>query len=95
MVGGGSIGERDFETGLAGNGERGHGHAVGEGRRGAARLERLGTDRRKQDAVEAEGIAGGASDGQVAEMGRVKTAAEESHSAAGGVRQARRWLFGH
>jgi hypothetical protein len=59
------------------------------------RLQRLSADRRKQDAVQPESTASGTSHGQVAEMRRVKTAAEEGHPAAGRVRQARRWLFGH
>jgi hypothetical protein len=54
------------------------------------RLQRLSADGNEQYAVEAEGVAGGACDGEVAEMGRVKTAAEEGHAGAGRVRQARR-----
>jgi hypothetical protein len=47
------------------------------------RLQRLSTDRDKQHAVQPESIAGRASDSQVTEMGRVKTAAEEGDTGAG------------
>jgi hypothetical protein len=43
------------------------------------RLEWLRTYGGEQYAIELEGVAGGAGHGEVAKMGRVKTAAEEGH----------------
>ena len=74
------IGERDGKGGIAGNGEAGHGEAVGEGSGGTLRLERLFADGREEDGFEAERSVGGTSDLEMAEVRRIKTAPEESHA---------------
>src|ERR1035441_1897790 len=73
----GGIGQGDREAWLAGYGQPGHGQAVSERGRRTPRLERLRADRGEEDGVEAERRPGSARHGQMAQMGRVETAAEE------------------
>lgn len=76
-VGAGRIDERNFDAGLAGEGEPGHGDAVIEGRGVVMWLERLGGDGRDQDAVEREPLAGEPREGDMAAMGRVEGSAKQ------------------
>jgi hypothetical protein len=74
------IGQGDGKGGVAGNGETGHGEAVGECGGGTLGLERLFTDWCEEDRVEAERSLSGTSDLEMAEVRRIKTASKESHA---------------
>ena len=80
--GGGCVHERDGKGGLVGDGEAGHGDAVGKTGGGAVRLERLCADGREEHGVKLERVARGAGHGEMAAMGRVKTASEKGYATA-------------
>jgi hypothetical protein len=59
-----------------------------ESRGRAARLERLRTDRGKKHGIEAERLLGSTRHRQMAQVGRIKAAAEEGYAARAGRRLA-------
>jgi len=56
------------------------------------RLERLRTDRGKEDAIEAERRTGSACNGQMTQMRRVKAAAEKGYATAAARRQVHAFM---
>jgi len=66
--------------GFAGDGELDHGCAVFEAGAGAAGFQGLKADRGEEDSIERESLPGGVGDGQMAEVGRVEAASEESYA---------------
>ena len=71
------IGKRNRKPRLAFDGQPGHRQPVFKACRRSLGLERLRADRRKQNGIQMEGIAGGTRNGQMAQMRRVETSAEE------------------
>jgi hypothetical protein len=67
-----------METLVLGAGEGGHGKAVGEGGGVCVGLERLAARRGEEDRIEVKGVGSGGGDGEVAAVGRVEGAAEQS-----------------
>jgi hypothetical protein len=78
------ISERESKSGVAGNGETGHGEAVSEGGCGTLGFERLFAYGGKEHGVEAKRGLGGASHLEMAEVRRIETASKESHARMGG-----------
>ena len=76
------IGKRNGEARLVGDGQAGHGQAVSKAAVDPWGLERLRADRGKEHGIEAERRTGSARHGQMTQMGRVKTAAEEGDATA-------------
>jgi len=77
------IGERNREPRLVADGQASHGHAVWKAGGGTMGLERLRADRGEEHGIEAKRRTGSARHGQMTQMGRVKTAAEEGNATAG------------
>ena len=77
-----SIGKRNGEARLAGDGQAGHGQAVFKAGGGSMRFERLRSDRGKKHGIQMERGTGSARHCQMTQMRRVKTAAEEGDATA-------------
>jgi hypothetical protein len=73
----GGVGEGDLKARLVLDGQAGHLDAVCEAGCGAQRLEGLKAYWSEKHPIQVERLAGRASDGKMAEVGRVETASEE------------------
>ncbi len=78
------IGKRNSESRLAGNGHLGHGQAVFIAGRRSMRLERLCANRGKEHGIQPKSRTSSARNRQMAQMGRVKAAAEEGNATGAG-----------
>src|SRR5271157_925793 len=78
----GGVGQREGKGGVGGNRQTGHGQAVFKAGYSALRLERLRSHGGEEHGVEAESRPGGACYAEMAEVGRVESAAEKGDAAA-------------
>jgi len=78
------IDQRNRKAFFVGNRQARHGYAMLKAGRSAVWLERLTADGRKKHAIQLKRQLGGASNGQMRQMRRVKTASVKGHAAQAG-----------